>query len=182
LKGSYACDIIEFLISQVFSRYGTPLQLVSDNGPQFIGRAWELFCKRLNIKPVFTSTYHPQSNLTERYNQNALGKLRLLTLENELEWDVLLPSVLSTMRSDTSECTGMSPSQLVLGLTPRVPADFVWQPGSHDISTRDGEINIAQELHRQEMRKQSREKAILAWDRASLRSKKYFDKQKTSHF
>ncbi|GFU92945.1 retrovirus-related Pol polyprotein from transposon 17.6 [Trichonephila clavipes] len=47
-------------------RYGAPISLISDNGPQFISDVFEHLSHRLDIKHMKTVTYRPQSNLTER--------------------------------------------------------------------------------------------------------------------
>ena len=45
-----------------FSRYGIPLQLVSDNGPQFVSDEFDHFLKMNGIKHTRPSAYHPCSN------------------------------------------------------------------------------------------------------------------------
>ena len=60
------CNHIEKL-RDMFSHYGLPDQLVSDNGPQFISNEFS----RLNgIKHSLVAPYHPCSNgLAERFVQ-----------------------------------------------------------------------------------------------------------------
>jgi len=175
LKTANGCDAITFMLEEIFARYGTPYHIVSDNGRQFISTAWVAFCKRLNIRHILTSTYHPQSNITERYNQTGLEMIRLMYQENPQDWDILLPSVLSCMRSAVNVTTGFSPNQLVLGVTTRIPSDFVWQIGPHNVEKEAGKRNVAQELFRQEQMLKARQKAMIAWDKASLVNKVRYD-------
>ena len=49
-------------MKEVFSRQGTPCELVTDNGPQFASREFQEFAKEWDFKHTTTSPYHPQSN------------------------------------------------------------------------------------------------------------------------
>ncbi|GFY11782.1 transposon Tf2-8 polyprotein [Trichonephila clavipes] len=61
-----------------WSRYGAPISLISDNGPQFISDVFEHLSHRLDIKHMKTVTYRPQSNLTERVNRNLVQMIASL--------------------------------------------------------------------------------------------------------
>ena len=45
-----------------FARYGIPMTLVSDNGPQFASQEFRKFVDCWGIEHVLTSPYHPRSN------------------------------------------------------------------------------------------------------------------------
>ena len=49
-------------VRKLFSAYGLPLQLVSDNGPQFISDKFDEFKKSNGIKHIRCAPYHPASN------------------------------------------------------------------------------------------------------------------------
>lgn len=44
------------------SRFGIPSQIVSDNGPQFVGEEFRNFCAHFGIEHIRTLPYHPRSN------------------------------------------------------------------------------------------------------------------------
>ena len=46
----------------MFSHFGLPDQLVSDNGPQFTSDEFTQFLKRNGIKHILSAPYHPSSN------------------------------------------------------------------------------------------------------------------------
>ena len=47
---------------QIFSRYGIPKEVISDNGPEFIGNACKKISKKWDFKHLTFSPVHPQSN------------------------------------------------------------------------------------------------------------------------
>ncbi|XP_018403549.1 PREDICTED: uncharacterized protein K02A2.6-like [Cyphomyrmex costatus] len=49
-------------IRESIARYGTPDTIVSDNGPQFLSREFEEFCKSNGIRYTKSSAYHLRSN------------------------------------------------------------------------------------------------------------------------
>ena len=57
-------------LRMVFSRFGIPESIVSDNGPQFSSSEFEQFCRKNGIRHIRVSPYHLASNgLTERIVQ-----------------------------------------------------------------------------------------------------------------
>ena len=76
---SSARTITEF--SRLFARYGLPVQLCTDNGPQFISEEMAAYLKHQGIRHIRVAPYHPASNgLAERgvrtvkYGLKALAK------------------------------------------------------------------------------------------------------------
>ena len=59
-KTTADATIIEF--HRLFSCYGSPEQLVSDNGPQFVSEEFRAFLKGNGVKHIRRSPYHPSSN------------------------------------------------------------------------------------------------------------------------
>ena len=102
-------------LRQLFSSFGLPNQLVSDNGPQFVSTEFlEIF--RLNgIKHFRSAPYHPATNgQAERYVQILKSKLRTMS-EEERSLIQKLPRFLLTYRSTPHSVTGCTPSELFLG-------------------------------------------------------------------
>lgn len=50
------------ILREIFSRFGMPNVLVSDNGSQFVSTEFELFCTLNGIENLRTAPFHPQSN------------------------------------------------------------------------------------------------------------------------
>ena len=56
------------VLRNLFASYGLPLQIVSDNGPQFTSAEFAKFLKMNGVKHILCSPYHPSSNgLAERF-------------------------------------------------------------------------------------------------------------------
>ena len=50
------------ILQHLFSRYGIPEQIVSDNGPQFRSEEFEGFTRSLGIRHYRSAVYHPATN------------------------------------------------------------------------------------------------------------------------
>ncbi|GFT08869.1 retrovirus-related Pol polyprotein from transposon 412 [Trichonephila clavipes] len=97
------------------ARYGAPISLISDNGPQFISDVFEHLSHRLDIKHMKTVTYRPQSNLTERVNRNLVQMIASFVEENHENWDQFLHEFAFALRTAVSETTNKTPAELFLG-------------------------------------------------------------------
>ncbi|GFY28445.1 retrovirus-related Pol polyprotein from transposon 17.6 [Trichonephila clavipes] len=96
-------------------RYGAPISLISDNGPQFISDVFEHLSHRLDIKHMKTVTYRPQSNLTERVNRNLVQMIASFVEENHENWDQFLHEFAFALHTAVNETTNKTPAELFLG-------------------------------------------------------------------
>ncbi|GFV63468.1 uncharacterized protein TNCV_112531 [Trichonephila clavipes] len=103
------------LFENYISRYGAPISLISDNGPQFISDVFEHLSHRLDIKHMKTVTYRPQANLTERVNRTLVQMIGCFVEENHGNWDRFLHQFFFTLRTAVNETTGKTPAELFLG-------------------------------------------------------------------
>jgi hypothetical protein len=120
---------------QVFSRFGLPAILHSDQGANlkalFSAKPWNLleftnaYRARLN--------YHPQGDdMVERFNCTLLQMLRTY-VHQQSEWEQHLPLVLFAYRSATHPSTGFSPFELMFGRLATL-ADFPRQSSFEPMS------------------------------------------------
>ncbi|KAL0226871.1 hypothetical protein P9112_014195 [Eukaryota sp. TZLM1-RC] len=77
-----AQTVVDALFAHVFSVFGTPKSIHSDNGPEFSNRIFALMCSYLNIEHTFSIPHFHQSNgLVERQHRTFLQALRKLLLD-----------------------------------------------------------------------------------------------------
>ncbi|UYV83654.1 K02A2.6-like [Cordylochernes scorpioides] len=103
-------------LRRLFSSYGLPEELVSDNGPQFTGSEMKSFLEGNGIKQTLIPAYHPQSNgLAER----AVRTIKTALDKNKIKiGDTIqdtLSKVLLAYRSTPHVTTGKTPSELFIG-------------------------------------------------------------------
>ena len=123
LPDQEAETVADKLIEELFSRFGTPSVLHSDQGRNFESRLVREMCRILGIHKTRTSPLHPQSDgLAERFMRTLGAQLALITARHQKDWDVQLPLVLMACRSAVQETTGCTPSLLWLGREIRTPA------------------------------------------------------------
>ncbi|GFX88640.1 retrovirus-related Pol polyprotein from transposon 17.6 [Trichonephila clavipes] len=113
------CELIPLRKAAFFdnyiARYGAPISLISDNGPQFISDVFEHLSHRLDIKHMKTVTYRPQANLTERVNRNLVQMIASFVEENHENWDQFLHEFAFALRTAVNETTNKTPAELFLG-------------------------------------------------------------------
>ena len=77
---------------QLFARVGIPREILSDQGTNFMSQLLRELYNLLNICPIRTSPYHPQTDsLVERFNKTLKSLLRKLINKAGRDWDQLLP-------------------------------------------------------------------------------------------
>lgn len=76
MKSTTAERTIEKL-GEMFSRFGCPEQLVSDNGAQFVSQEMDTFLKVNGVQHIRAAPYHPATNgLAERFVQTLKHSLK----------------------------------------------------------------------------------------------------------
>ena len=113
MTSSTAQQTIEALRS-LFSRYGLPEQLVSDNGTQFTSAEFTHFLKANRIKHIRSAPYHPSSNgLAERFVRTFKRSLKASEGDSK-SLQHRLVEFLFNYRSTAHATTNVSPSELFL--------------------------------------------------------------------
>jgi len=99
-------------LRDIFSKYGLPNQLVSDNGPQFRSELFKQFLAMNGIKQILVAPYHPASNgAAERLVQT----FKRSYLASSGDTHKRLANFLLTYRTTTHATTGVRPDQLFFG-------------------------------------------------------------------
>ncbi|CAH8624674.1 unnamed protein product [Dicrocoelium dendriticum] len=129
-------------LRQIFSRFGCPETLVTDNGAQFTSATFMEFCQRCAIKHLRSPPFHPQSNgQAERFVDTF--KRALLKSRREGDLEEVIDRFLFLYRSTQNPQTpgGISPAEAMMKRKLRMPYDAV-RPSSESIA---GERNLKME-------------------------------------
>lgn len=77
-------EAVEKVLDGIFSIFGFPKKIVSDNGPPFQSEGFAQYCSLRNIRHVLTPPYHPASNgLAERAVKTTKAVLNKLMHEKD---------------------------------------------------------------------------------------------------
>ena len=99
-------------LSIIYARYGYPMQLVTDNGPQFCGEEFNSFNKERGIRHIKTSPYHPSTNgAAERFVQTFKKGMKTAK-EDERDPIERLNNFLRVYRSTPHKTTSTTPAEL----------------------------------------------------------------------
>ena len=133
LKSIDAESVAEELI-KVFARVGVPREILTDQGENFTSQLLAELYRLLQVHPIRTSPYHPQTDgLVERFNQTLKSMLRKTGTDGGKEWDKKIPYILFAHREVPQASTGFSPFELLYGRDVRGPLDIlkeVWETTS----------------------------------------------------
>lgn len=106
------------------ARYGVPLHMTSDQGPQFTSRLWSACAESLGVQLHRTSAYHPQANgMVERWHRSLKSSLRA-RLQGP-DWVAQLPWTMLGLRAAVKSDLDASPADLVFRHSPALPGEFV---------------------------------------------------------
>ena len=112
---------------EIFARTGIPLQLLTDQGSQFVGSLVAHLCRDLHIDKVKTAPYHPECNGVVERMHGTLGAMLTKAAALGLDWVGQVPFALFALRSSPNRDTQFSPFQLVYGHNVRTPLDILHQ-------------------------------------------------------
>lgn len=113
------------LLQPLFARFGLPVEIVSDNGPQFDSEEFRNFTSRNGILHRMGAPYHPQSNgLAERMVQSV--KSALLKMERHPgDFQTKLLRFLIHYRNTPHYASGASPASIMFGRSIRTRLDLL---------------------------------------------------------
>ena len=117
LEGTSAREAIEALIDH-FGTFGKPLELYTDNGPQFRNDLHELVLNFLGMDNIKIMPYDHESNgIVERANREVLKHLKHIIYDTYIKqnWRIYLPLVKRIMNSTIHGSTGFAPSKIIFG-------------------------------------------------------------------
>ena len=119
----------DLIIDQIFPRFGSCLQLVTDNGTENVNKVFEETLAKLNIDHVLTSVYHPQSNpKVERFHITLHDILAKKVASDPQTWHLNLKQALAAIRFNVSESSKFLPFFLLYNRDVVLPIDNIMKP------------------------------------------------------
>ncbi|XP_061896831.1 uncharacterized protein LOC133645915 [Entelurus aequoreus] len=124
LSSTASVDVARAFLSPWVARFGTPSDITSDRGSQFVSELWSALAQSLGVQVHRTTAYHPQANgLCERFHRSLKAALRAALVDSN--WIDRLPWVMLGLRSAPKEDLAAAPAELVFGQPLRVPGEFL---------------------------------------------------------
>eukprot|EP00253_Pinus_taeda_P035267 PITA_35267 len=108
--------VMKFLIENIFTRFGCPHKLVTDNATAFKAKQLVEMCDSIGINLVHSTSYYPQGNgLAESSNKSLIRIIKKLLDDNKKNWNSKLKYALWVDRVTIKRSTRNSPFKLVYG-------------------------------------------------------------------
>ena len=102
-------------LSQIFTRYGYPFTLKTDNGPSFCGEEFTKYLSDHGVEHRTSPPLWPQANRqVERENRSILKSLRIAHVEGK-DWREELQKFLLANRTTPHLSTSVTPASLMFG-------------------------------------------------------------------
>ncbi len=119
-------DISAETISKVFyeqwvSRYGIPLQITSERGPQFTSNMFSELCMLIGSDHIKTTAYNPKANGALEQTHRRLKEALKAYGRN---WIHSLPTVLLGLRAAPRDHSGHLCAELTFSTTLKLPGEF----------------------------------------------------------
>ena len=139
LHDQTALSITTALVN-VFSRFGIPDIVHSDQGRNFESTLLKQTLEAFGVSKTRTTAYHPQGDgMVERFNRSLLQLLRTY-VEEESDWERFLPLILHAYLTSTHSSTGVSPFVLMFGRQPKQPELGAPDTSAHDPTSYQAQI------------------------------------------
>ncbi|KAK3924442.1 Retrovirus-related Pol polyprotein from transposon 412 [Frankliniella fusca] len=131
--------VAKALVTNIFSRFGSPCELHSDQGRSFESAVFKSVLNVMGIRKTRTTPMRPQSDgAAERLVKSVVTQLSMFVNTNANDWDLQVPLVMLSLRVSPHVTNGVSPAMMLFGRELNVPPSLArgLPPEAPDISSR----------------------------------------------
>ncbi|XP_021727697.1 uncharacterized protein LOC110694841 [Chenopodium quinoa] len=124
-----AFNVAQLFFKEVARLQGLPRTIVSDRDTKFVSHFWKSLWRLVGTKLLFSTSHHPQTDgQTEVVNRILGSLLRALVNKGGKYWDLKLAHAEFSYNRTPSKTTKYSPFEVVYGVNPYVPIDYISLP------------------------------------------------------
>ncbi len=123
IQDKRATTIAKILVNEIFNRYSSPLQLISE----FVNNVLQEITELGHIHHFKSSPYNPKANGKCEASHKVLNSC-LSKLADKTSWNEAVPSLISAFNSSVSGTSKFSPYLIVFHRDPILPIDTILRP------------------------------------------------------
>lgn len=125
LYQAYKQSVVDFLFEEIFTRFGVPREIVTDQGTQFMSKLVKLITRQYQIRHRTSSPYHPQASGQVESTNKVIEAILTKTIQyNHIDWLDRLPEELWAYRTAWRNTIGYTPYKLMYGKQVLLPIKF----------------------------------------------------------
>lgn len=124
-RDNSALTAAKVLVEEVILKYGSPNQILTDNGSHFTAEIFNAITSLCGVCHVYTTPYHPKANGTcERFNASMCDSLASICNSKRTDWDRQVSKTTFAYNTSHHVTTGYTPFELVYGRRCKLPFDL----------------------------------------------------------
>ena len=126
MRNHEAVTVSEVLYTHWITKFGAPMQLLSDRGAEFESQLMADLCRLMGIEKLRSTSYEPRTcGCCERLHRTLNAMLAKAMSDGQLDWDRHLAAVTAAYNATPQESTKFSPYFLLFGSEMRTPLEII---------------------------------------------------------